>query len=284
MIEVIFLIVLALIWIIFATVQDLRMREVANWLNFSLIVFALGFRFFYSLFTEGGGFNFFYQGLIGLVAFFVIGNLFYYGRIFAGGDAKLMIALGPILAFSHNLVVNLKIFLTFIFIFLFVGGIYGIFNSVVLSLKNSKNFKKEFVNSLKKYRKLASLVMSLGLVTMVLGFSNNLIFYLGALVFLLPYLYLFAKSVDESCMVKKIKTNKLTEGDWLYEDVKLGKKLIKKSWGGLTKAQIREIKKKYKRVLVKQGIAFVPVFLISFILFVSFYFLGWLEILWNSLW
>jgi hypothetical protein len=30
--------------------------------------------------------NFFYQGLIGLGIFFIIGNAFYYGRLFAGGD------------------------------------------------------------------------------------------------------------------------------------------------------------------------------------------------------
>ena len=284
MIEVIFLIVLALIWIVFATVQDLRVREVANWLNFSLIIFALGFRFFYSLFVESSSFNFFYQGLIGLGIFFIIGNLFYYGRIFAGGDAKLMIALGPILGFSHNLTINLKIYLTFVVIFLFVGGFYGIFNSVVLSLKNSKKFKKEFTNFLKKHRNLVGLVMFLGLVIMVLGFYDNLIFYLGVLVFILPYLYLFAKSVDESCMVEKIKTSKLTVGDWLYKDVKVKGKVIRKSWGGLTKTQIRNIKKKHKEVWIKQGIAFVPVFLISFLILLLFYFLNWLEILWNSFW
>ena len=31
---------------IFAVVQDLKKREIANWVNFSLIIFALGFRFF----------------------------------------------------------------------------------------------------------------------------------------------------------------------------------------------------------------------------------------------
>jgi len=65
MYEIAFLWILALIWIVFATVQDLKMREIANWLNFSLIIFALGFRFFYSLFSSGG-FGFFYQGLLGL--------------------------------------------------------------------------------------------------------------------------------------------------------------------------------------------------------------------------
>lgn len=42
----VFLIVLCLIWIAFAVIQDLRKREIANWLNFSLIIFAIAFRFF----------------------------------------------------------------------------------------------------------------------------------------------------------------------------------------------------------------------------------------------
>src|SRR3972149_7618794 len=98
MFEIIFLFVLALIWIIFATIQDVRTTEIANWLSFSLIAFALAFRFFYSLFIEN--FSFFYQGLIGLGIFFVLGNMLYSGKMFAGGDARLFIALGAILPIS----------------------------------------------------------------------------------------------------------------------------------------------------------------------------------------
>ena len=119
MFEVIFLFVLALIWIVFATIQDLRKREVANWLNFSLIIFALGFRFFYSLFSDIG-FNFLYQGLIGFGIFFILGNLLYYGKMFAGGDAKLMIALGAVLPFSVVFRENLEIFLLF-FVYVFLN-------------------------------------------------------------------------------------------------------------------------------------------------------------------
>jgi len=119
MFEVIFLSALALIWIVFATVQDIRKREIANWLNFSLIIFALGFRFFYSLFSDFG-FSFFYQGLIGFGIFLVLGNLLYYGRMFAGGDAKLMIALGAILPFTLVFNDNLRIFALFFILFLLI--------------------------------------------------------------------------------------------------------------------------------------------------------------------
>jgi len=117
MIEVIFLLILAFIWILIATISDIKTTEVPNWLNFSLIIFTLGFRFFYSLFSANN-FNFFYQGLIGLGIFFIIENALYYGKMFAGGDAKLMLALGTILPLSINFFTNLEIFLSFLFLLL----------------------------------------------------------------------------------------------------------------------------------------------------------------------
>src|SRR3989304_496776 len=167
MFHIIFLVVLMLIWLVFAVIQDLRTREIANWLNFSLIVFALGFRFFYELFSDIN-FVFFYQGLLGLGIFFVLGTLLYYGRIFAGGDAKLMMSLGRILPFFKSFFFILIIFL-------------------------------------------------IGLLFMGFGFREPLLFFFGFFIFVIPYLFIFAKSIDESCMIKKIKPKFLREGDWLYK-------------------------------------------------------------------
>ncbi len=273
MYEVMFLIGLALVWIVFATVQDLRHREVADWLNFSLIIFALGFRLFYGLFSEAG-FELFYQGLIGLAIFFAVGNLFYYGRIFAGGDAKLMIALGAVLPLFESFMFNLKIYVLFILIFLFVGAFYGLGVTVFLSIKHSKSFKKEFFRHLISNQKIVYMVMLLGLVIMGLGFVQGLLLILGVLIFILPCLYLFAKSVDECCMVKKLNVNELTEGDWLYKDLQVGKKEMKVDWDGLSKEDIKLIKKYHKSVEIRQGVAFLPVFLISFLIFIYMFYSG----------
>jgi len=273
MIEVIFLVVLAFIWIIFATIEDLKKREIANWLSFSLIIFALGFRFFYSLFsTTAQGFSFFYQGLIGLGIFFVIGNLLYYGKMFGGGDTRLMFSLGVILPFSQSFLVNIRIFVLFFLIFLFAGAIYGLVASLYIGLRNFKNLKKQFKKYFNKNRKKLYLIMGLALVLMVLGIKQPFLFAIGVLIFVFPYLFIYAKAVDESCMIKEIKTNKLTEGDWLYKDVKIGKKMIKADWEGLDKEDIRKLKKRYKKILVRQGIAYSPVFLISFLIIVCIYF------------
>lgn len=267
---IIFLLVLALVWIIFASIQDLKKREVANWISFSLIIFALGFRFFYSFFS--GDLNFFYQGLIGMGIFFIIGNLLYYGRVFAGGDTKLMIALGTVLPFSESFLVNVKIFILFFLVFLFVGGFYGLTINIILSLKNFKKFKKEFSNRFSKNKKRIYSIMFLGLVLMAFGFTEITIFILGLLIFISPYFYVYARAVDESCMVKKIKANKLTEGDWLYKNIGAGKKLIKVNWEGLNEKEIKLIQKRYKSILIRQGIPFVPVFLISFLVLIFLFY------------
>ncbi len=281
MIEIIFLGVLALLWVGFAVIQDLKSREIANWLCFSLIIFALGFRFFYSLFL-GEDFSFFYQGVIGFGIFFGLGQILYYGRMFAGGDTKLMYGLGAILPIYGTILENLQIFFMFFLVFFLSGAIYSFGVSGVLAIKNFKIFKKEFVSQFKKYHKLIYFVMFLSLGIMVLGFIESILFFLGILFFLLPYLYVFAKAVDESCMVKEVTTNKLTEGDWLYEDINLGKKKIKAKWDGLSKEEIKLIRKKYKKVKIKQGIPFTPVFLISLIILFCLILLN--IKLWNWFW
>ncbi len=267
MIEVIGLIVLGVIWLLVASIQDLRKREIANWVSFSLIIFALGFRFFYSLFS-GEDFGFFYQGLIALGIFFVFSNLLYFGRMFAGGDSKLFVAIGPVLAFYPDFSGNLNVFFTFILLFLFSGALYGLFSTGYLAIRNYKKFRKEFSKQFNKNKTLVFSVLILAIVMIVFSFVESSLLFFAVLVFLVPYLFLAAKSVDESCMVKKISPNKLTEGDWLYRDVKIGSKKINATWNGLNKKDIELLRKKNKDVYIREGIPYVPVFFISFIILI----------------
>jgi len=279
MYEIIFLIILALVWIFFAVVQDLRTREIANWLNFSLIIFALGFRFFYSLFNLD--FGFFYQGIFGLGIFFIIGNLFYYGKIFAGGDAKLMIALGTILPFKNNFYDNLNLFLIFLMIFLFIGLIYTLIGSLWFSFNNFKSFRKEFKKQLRKLRKYYFSGLFIAVLLVFLGFVSEIFLSLGILIFVFLNLYIYAKAVDESSMIRKVGTGKLTEGDWLYKNMRVGRKTIKATWEGLKKQEIVLLKKHYKEIKIRYGIPFSPVFLISFLVLIWFFWNGELR---NPFW
>jgi len=282
MIEVIFLLVLALVWIIFATISDFKTTEIPDWLSLSLVIFALGGRFFYSLFSSGD-FSFFYQGLIGFGIFFVLENLMYYGKIFGGGDAKLMMAMGTILPFSNIFLTNLEIFISFLLLYLTIGGIYGLFASGYFALKNHKKFGKEFKFIFRKSIRFSLVIMMIGILIMILGLIfEKLFLLLGGLVFLLPMMYVFAKATEESCMKKNISPKFLREGDLLYNNIKIGKRLIKAKWEGLSKKEIKILQKRNKLVMIKQGIAFGIVFLISLLLLIYVYFIN--TSLWNSFW
>jgi Flp pilus assembly protein protease CpaA len=266
----ILLIGLAIIWVIFASIEDLRKREVENWVSFSLIAFALGIRFFFSLFSRD--FSFFYMGIIGLTVFFILGNLFYYSRIFAGADAKLMIALGAILPLSRDLIINFNIALWFLLFFLFIGAIYGVIWSLILMINHFKNFRKYFASKINQFKKRILFLSFLSFLFILFGFYLDFLIFFGILLLILPYILLFAKSIDDCCMVKRINVVQLTEGDWLVNDLLIGKNKIVAKWDGLTKEQINIIKKHRKTILVRYGIPFIPVFLISFIFLILFYF------------
>ena len=272
MIEIIFLIAISLAWISFAVANDLKERIVPDWLNFSLVIFLLGFRFFYSLFL--GNFDFFYQGLLGFAVFLALGNIFYYGRMFAGGDAKLMIALGAAIPLSANFSENLNLFMTFLISFLFSGAIYGFGCSFFLFARNFEANRKEFARQMLLNGKFIVLSSIFGDVFFVLGFFNQLWFYLGIFFIVTPYLYIYAKSVDESSLVKKIKTKNLTPGDWLYKDVKVKGGVIKSNWDGLSKNEVAFLKKNMREIKIREGIPFTPVFLMAFLAMIWFYFSG----------
>jgi len=270
--ENLFLIVLGLVWIIGAVFQDLHRREVDNLWNFSLIAIALSYRAVVSVYVLD--YWFLLNGLIGFGIFLLLGNLFYYSRVFAGGDVKLVIALGTILPLSYDWIVNLKIFGLFIVLFLLGGSIYVFIWSLFLVVVNWNRFSKEFVKQFKFYKTLFLICFILVVFLFGVSFFIGLEFSLIALVFLLfPFLFAFAKSVEESCMVKEILPERLTEGDWLYEDVFINGKKVKKNWEGVSRKELNLIQRKYRRkILVKYGIPFTPGFLIGF---VGVLVLGW---------
>ena len=185
--------------------------------------------------------------------------------MFAGGDAKLMIALGAILPMSANFMDNLRIFTAFLIAFFFIGGFYGLMTGIFFSIRNFRKFREEFSKQFRNGKKMILVTLSAGLILTALGFLNKIFFAPGIITFITPYLYIYVKSLEESCMIRKTKTAKLTEGDWLYEDVKIKGKTIKADWKGLSKENVKFLMENKKDVIIREGIPFTPVFLISFL-------------------
>lgn len=258
-----FLIILGLIYLIYASVSDIKKREVPNWLSFSLIGFALAYRAFFSILNSD--LMFFVYGVIGLIIFVGLGYGFYYARIFAGGDAKLLFGLGIVFSFSSSLTGNLIIFLLFAVLLLFFGGLWGIVFSLFIVYGNKRKFSQEFSHQVKINKKLVYYSLIIGIFSLILLFLDSIFVFISILIFIFPFLYTYAKSVEESCMIVFVSTNELIEGDWLYSQVKVGKRIIKPYWEGLSSEELAILRKKKEKVRVKQGIPFVPAFLFAFL-------------------
>lgn len=268
MYEFIFLFVLASLYLIFASIQDLKTREVANWLSFSLIIFGVIYRISYGVFS--GYYFFIYQGIIGMIIFIVLGYLFYYGRFFAGGDAKLLMGLGAAIFFYPSFYENLISTASFLFLMLVSGAVYGIFWSTFLMIKNYSNFQKEFKKLKKENWGKIQLSLVLSIFSLIFLYLTNdlILLFVPILIFILPWIYIYAKAIDEGCMIYETPVEKLVEGDWLYKQVVIdqkGKNKILPNWQGLDTKEIEILKKsKIKSVEVKQGIPFVPAISLAF--------------------
>jgi Flp pilus assembly protein protease CpaA len=264
--EYLFLFGLAFIFTLFASVQDLKKREVANWLNFSLIAFALAYRAFYAIETKN--LDFFIFGVIGLAVFICLAYVFYYTKIFAGGDAKLLMGFGIIIPYKSYAAI-FPTSLLFVFILLLIGAVYSLIFSILIVLRNKQKFKREFFNVYNKNRIIVILTTIAALIALVFSIFN-LIFIPILLLLLTPILMTYTKSL-EKCMLVVLRPEELTEGDWIESDIKVSKGVtIRKTVHGLTNEDIRILRKYKKKVLVKEGIPFVPAFFIALIVMALF--------------
>ncbi|MEM2089599.1 MAG: A24 family peptidase [Candidatus Pacearchaeota archaeon] len=260
--------VIATIWLVAACVTDIKKREVADWLSFSLIAIALAIKLMASLLSSN--YYYFLYALLGLGIFTSIAFAFYYSRIFGGGDAKLLIALSacfssrPSFA-TKTLILGFEPFLlVFMINLLFLGSIYGLLFSTILALKNRKKFSYAYKKIEKDYRKYKIFYFALALFSFFLAIATKVynLVILALILVALPYLFSFVKA-SERLMLKLKSWHELAEGDWLAKEVKIKNKIIKPSVDGLTKKDIQEIKKANKKVLIQDGIPFVPVFLLA---------------------
>lgn len=273
MITDIILTILGITGVTAAALFDIKTKEVPDWLNFSLIISGLSIRLIHSLvFIE---WKFFIYGILGLIAMFFLGSLIYYTGQWGGGDAKLLMGLGAIFGTTpYFMNINFHFLLVFLINLVLISAIYGLIWSLWIYLKNYKKVNNKIKQLIIQQKRLATIYLILGGTNLIIYiFLSNNIFglaFLAIALFFIIYtlLYFFIKAIEEVGMLKWIKPNELREGDWIAKNVYIKKKIITgpKSLG-ITKKQINQIKKsKIKKILVKEGIAFVPSFFISLII------------------
>jgi Flp pilus assembly protein protease CpaA len=264
------LIGIVFIALIFASITDIKKKEVPNWLNFSLLAIALAIRGIGALIFQD--FSYFYWALIAVAIFYVLSNLFYYGKVFGGGDAKLFIALAAILAtrpyFAELTTIGEPFLMTFVINSLFLGSIWGTIFSIFLFIKfPKKKFFRQIRNLNKKMRllRISCLIFALISLVFVLILNKSILIIVSIIFLILPYLYSFLKVIENNYLIKLIAPQKLVEGDSLFNDIRIKNKIIKKSVDGLSIEQIKLLRKIKKKVLIREGIVFVPILLIALI-------------------
>lgn len=271
------LVIVSFLWLVIASIFDIKTREVPDLLSYSLIAIGLGLRVIGSLVYWRA--DFILYGLLGFGVFFCLANIMYYTRQWGGGDAKLLIGLGAVFGSYLDVgVFNPKLDLPFLIVFLInvliAGAVYNICWGIGLGIKHRKKVLIELQKLSSEKLKCIRLgwIGFIAIVIFSILFLNDVIFIfgitLGVLVVAISYLIFFMKIVERVGMQKLVPINKLTEGDWLVNDVKIDNRVVCRAAGlGLKEDDIANIKKaKIKGVLIKEGVPFVPSFLIGLIL------------------
>ena len=262
----------------FASIFDLKTREIPDWLNYSLI--AVGFSSALISSVKYSDYGFLLRSLAGFLLFFAIAMLLYKTGQWGGGDAKTLMALGALIGLDFNK--GVPILLLLIFNIFIVGAVYGFFWSGFLVFKNWIKFKKAFRTILlsKNVIRIRKIVIVAVLFFLAISFFipfpfKVLMFTFAAMIFFLFYFFIYSKAIETSAMIKSVSVNKLTPGDWIVDEIVIKGKKVCDSKEGVSKEQIAELLKlkkahKISKIRIKEGIPFMPSFFIAFIITLLF--------------
>lgn len=271
---------IAFIVLLVGSYTDIKTREVPDWLNYGLIGIGIGLSLLLSAIYWN--ITFFINSIAGLAALFVVAYIMFYSGQWGGGDSKMLMGLGALIGLDLGF---RDMFLISFFVnILLAGAAYGILFSFFLAVKHRKKFTKEYKKISKnklvvKLRRLLVALLLLMLITFFLIEEYSMKLLILSFFMILTatfYFWIFVKVVEKACMHKYVRPSELTEGDWIAKDVKVaGKYIAGPKDLGIEKKQIRKLvqlykQKKVRKILIKEGIPFVPSFLIAFI--VTLYF------------
>jgi|SRR3989338_7134946 len=263
------------IYLLIASISDLRTREVYDWLNYGAVASGLGINLIFTL--ANFDYMFAFKSLLGFGVFFVIAYALFYTGQWGGGDSKSIMALGALLGpFTLN---GIPFLFPFVINIAIAGGIYGLVWSVVLAFLNwgkiHQEIKKKF--SSKKFFIARVAIIILAFISIIIQFTEIgsllklAVFGVFIALTLTSYISVFISSVEKECMHKKISPSQLTEGDWITKDIYVNRKYVCGPKDlGISKKQIALLKKyhsegKIKDIPMKIGIPFIPSFLLAFL-------------------
>jgi preflagellin peptidase FlaK len=260
MIEQIILII-AFLYLFITTMLDIKYRLVWDYINYSFGAIFLLLRIM--LLIISGDYSSFLGMILASGITGIVGYILYKTGAWGGGDMKLLTALciGLFLLPSDKLILELlelPFYANFLINTLFAGIIFGIIWSAYLFIK-TKTYKE-----LKIWHKI---MLAMLLIPATLMFFSNPLQKLFLSLIIIFEIYYFIKIFEDKITIIKKSSKKLDEGDWIMNDLKVGKKLIKKKPTGISKEDIKIIQaSKLKIIEIKDGIPFLASFFIAFLM------------------
>lgn len=255
--------------LIVASYVDLKYREVPDWISYGLIFVGIGLRLIDSIVSWN--YHPILYGLIGLGATFVVALLMFYAGVWGGGDSKILMGLGAVIGFDR--ISSLPFLTIFILAAFFISGMWGTAYAFYLASRRWKQFKKEFreirsgkIVGILRLMTTAFLLIAILLFLFFTSYPSLTVLSIAIVAFLIVQAFIFMKAVEISCLISEKPVSDLVEGDWIVKDVVVKRRRICGPKDlGLTKHQIGLLKTyKIKKVLVKDGIPFVPSFLLAY--------------------
>ena len=259
-----------------SSISDIKIREVPDMLSWGLVIIALSLR---ALFSFVYGWELIVSGLIGFVICFGVSLILYYTGQWGGADSKLLAGMGAVIGIDFAFV-NLEgvvstgtgfDLLAFVMLLLFAGAAYSLLWSIGLALMNQDKFIHEFRLLFYDSQGFFKSALVIFLVGVLLGISKHWAFASFGLIILLSYaLFVGVVAVERGCFVQQRSVMKLVEGDWLVEKVRgdKGATIYPKT---LERTDLKKLLDWYakgvvKMVTIKEGVPFVPAFLVAYVM------------------
>ena len=249
--------------LILGSLEDIRIREVPDLLSFSLLGIGLILGLERSLATTS--FLPFTLSVVTAALAFSIGAALYYLGQWGGGDAKLLAGVASFFTPST--------FLAYFFYVLVMGSVFGLLWTVWLVVKDYEVVSSKA--SLLKHKYVVLIVLLTGAVT------TTTLFVLGkdgvaALVGLATFVVLSTgalyalKKAENTLLFDNKPVSTLVPGDWLAHSVSVDGTLIENKGQGLTEKEVSLLKtSEFETVRVKDGLPFVPSFLLAYGVYIA---------------
>lgn len=241
-----------------AGIYDLKTSNVPDKLCIAMIIIGL-LTHTYTGFMTGDFTNLINSFIFGGI-FLAFGLAMYYTGQWGGGDGELLVTIGILVPTLESVQTYFPFSISFFINSFFVGAAYSILYSAIM-MYNNRNMLKSFLKKFEGEKTKASMFVLSFLAALFFIYSSVFPLVITLTIIALVIFQKFAKTVEQG-FLKRIPVSKLRADDTIGENIpKLGiyKTLIK----GLTRKQVRQIKKHRKYVVVREGIRYGIVFPLS---------------------